>query len=575
MLQTARHLFRSTDGNIAVAGALVMPLMLLSIALGVDYAYLSLQRRNLQATADLAAIAAAANVANRNTATLDYFRMNGLNILLKDKSGVLQSPDPIVSFDASSAIKMGIATVTPGRYVPNAALAAGSRFSEGQADADAVRMSISKEGEFFIAGMFAKPPVLTVTGTAARTKVAAFSVGSRLASLNDGLLNAILGQMLGTTVSLNVMDYNALVDADIEIQPFLKLLATDLNLTTATYEDVLQANLTIPKLLKSMRGLQGLSATTLSALKALNIATSKNNETFTLAQILNIDPKQAISVDAGSNWLMKVSALKIISAAASLANGKNQIAIDTGLTLPGLASVTLNLAIGEPPVQTPSNRLGAVGSAVRTAQTRLGVNVSINGLTLLAGLRVDLPLYVEVAYAEAQLADIRCYGGAPTNAAVSVDVVPGIAEIAIGKVDPSVLSDFSKDARVVPARLVDSLLLKIDGIAHVEAKNLKPSRLDFSPAEIARGDLKNVSTKDALTSATQTLLNNLDVDIKILMLTLGTPKALQNALAQTLAGVTPQVDQLIYNLLLLVGVKIGEADVRVTGVGCQPSVLVQ
>ena len=416
---------------------------------------------------------------------------------------------------------------------------------------------------------------MSATGTAASTKLASFSVGSRLASLNDGILNQLLGKMLGTTISLKLMDYQALVAADVNIDPFLKSVATRLNLTAASYEDVLKANLTMPQLLASMQAVQGISATANSALKALETATKLNKKTFTLSQILNIDPKKDLKVDAGSNWAMKISALDIVSAAAALANGTNQISLATVAGLPGIASASVTLAIGEPPVTTPAHRLGAPGSAVRTAQTRLAIEVNIDGLSLLAGLKIKLPIYVEVAYAEAKLADIRCYGGTTTNASVSIDTVPGVAEVAIGTVNPSVLSDFSSDARVEKARILDSLLVRIDGIAHVEATNLTPQRLTFSPSEVAANSIKTVSTKDILTSATQTLLNNLDVDIQVLFLTLGSPKLVQAALAQTLGAVTPAIDTLIYNLLLAVGVRVGEADVRVTGVNCLQPVLVQ
>ena len=47
------------------------------------------------------------------------------------------------------------------------------------------------------------------------------------------------------------------------------------------------------------------------------------------------------------------------------------------------------------------------------------------------------------------------------------------------------------------------------------------------------------------------------------------------AFSATLGAVTPTVDELLYNLLLVVGVRVGEADVRVTGVECRRPVLVQ
>lgn len=78
-----------------------------------------------------------------------------------------------------------------------------------------------------------------------------------------------------------------------------------------------------------------------------------------------------------------------------------------------------------------------------------------------------------------------------------------------------------------------------------------------------------------MTSTTRTLLQNLDLDIQLLFLTLGTPKTVTSALASTLGGVTPAIDDLLYNLLLVAGVRIGEADIRVTGVSCQRPALVQ
>ncbi|WP_052201780.1 TadG family pilus assembly protein [Ensifer sp. ZNC0028] len=569
-------LARARSGNIGVSAALAMPLVITSMALAIDYGYLTVQKREMQSTVDLAAIAAAANVSSAEKAVLNHFANNGLNYGVSTPNGLLTiDGKTLPPGDISTAKLDGVATVTRGRYVPDPSVDAGQRFIKDATPTDAVQVMLERKGDIFLASIFTKAPDLSVYGTAASSKIAAFSVGSRLASLNDGLLNSILGQMLGTTISLKVMDYQALIDADIDIQPFLKIIATRLNLTAASYEDVLKANLTMPQLLASMRLVQGLSGTVTAALKSIELSTSSDKRTFTLAQILNLDPKKSLQIDAGSDWAMRVSALQIVSAAAAIANGENQIALNAVAGLPGIASAKVKLAIGEPPVETPSHRLGTPGAAVRTAQTRLSVEVNVDGLAALAGIRIRLPIYVELAYAEAKLADIRCYGGTPENASVSVDAVPGIAEIAIGDVDPAVLSNFSSDARVQRAKLVDALVVKIDALAHVEAQNLKPTRLSFSPSEVAARSIKTVSTKDILTSTTQTLLNNLDLNIQVLFLTLGSPTIVQQALAQTLGAVTKPVDDLLYNLLLLVGVRVGEADVRVTGVKCQSPVLVQ
>ncbi|XAZ25429.1 hypothetical protein LVY75_20025 [Sinorhizobium sp. B11] len=62
----------------------------------------------------------------------------------------------------------------------------------------------------------------------------------------------------------------------------------------------------------------------------------------------------------------------------------------------------------------------------------------------------------------------------------------------------------------------------------------------------------------------------------MLGLGIGLPKAvIQGAVADTLTGLAKPLDELLVNTLTLLGVKIGEADVRVTDVHCEQSVLVQ
>lgn len=561
-------------GSIGLASALVLPLVIFSLGLGIDYGYLTLQKRELQGIADLTAVVAASDMTNSSTAARNHFKRNGLNFLITTQNGLMDPNGNIVPKNAD-ATKRGIVTITTGVYVADPAIDAGKRFVANATPADALQVAIEKTGTLEIASMFAQPPVMGAVGTAGAVKLAAFSIGSRLASLNEGIVNALLGKMLGTTLSLKVMDYRALIDADLEVQPFLKAIATNLQLTTATYHDVLNADVTLPQLLSALRLTPNLSGTASAALKTLDTAVSKNKATFKLAQLINLDPKNNLRIDAGQNFGMKLSIFDVISAAAGIANGKNQIALDVNAGLPGLSSIKVNLAIGEPPIETPPHRLGAVGTAVRTAQTRLSVSVNVDGLALLLGLKINLPIYVEVAHAEGKLADIRCNGGSPSNANVSVDAVPGVVELAIGKVDPTALTSFGDKPKVTPARILDSLLVKIDATAHTEAKNQTPQRLTFTAADVAAKTVKSVSTKDLLTSATQSLLKELKATISLPILTLTTDSIVTAALAQTLGAVTPAIDTLLYNLLLLVGVKIGEADIRVTGAQCQQPALVQ
>ena len=268
--------------------------------------------------------------------------------------------------------------------------------------------------------------------------------------------------------------------------------------------------------------------------------------------------------------------MDLINAAALAANGSKQVALNLNGTIPGLSTIQMTLAIGEPPVSTPSVAVGAVGTVVRTAQTRVKLTIAVDGLSLLLGTKIQLPLYVQVASAVGKLSAITCLGNGAQNANVSVTTTPGVADLYIGNVDTTNFSNFSYSPTVTAATLVNVLsLITATASAHVAITNTSPTTLVFSPTDIAAGTTKTATTTNTLYTAVASLLTNTTYSVNILFLTLNTQAMYQQALATTLAGITAPLDDLLNNILLLVGVKIGQADVTVTDVRCQQPVLVQ
>ncbi len=92
---------------------------------------------------------------------------------------------------------------------------------------------------------------------------------------------------------------------------------------------------------------------------------------------------------------------------------------------------------------------------------------------------------------------VRNFDPEGSFASIGVDVVPGVAEIALGDIDPSAMANFGSNA------------------------------------------------------------------------------AVQSAIADTRSCVTAPIDELLYNTLPMLGIKIGEADVRFPDARCQRSVLAQ
>ena len=562
-------------GNVAITTALVSPLILYCLGLGIDYGMMTLQQQRLQQLSDIGAITAASNITNANTALLTNLQSNGTTAALASGSSYLTSTGPITAAAANSDQYETLANMVLGTYSADATIPPANRFSSGSSPSDAVRVTLTQKAVMPFASAFADAPTLSATGTASSERLAAFSIGSRLASINEGVLNQLLGTLLGTKISLKLVDYQSLASANVNLLSFLNLLATDLKLTALSYNDLLATDVTYDKILGALGKSTNLSPAVVRIINSLGKSLGSTQVTLKLQDLLNLGPLGKNTVGTGPNLAANISLMDFLSVTAMAANQNKQLAVDVGAALPGLLSAKMTIGIGEIAQQSPTAAVGAPGTTIRTPQVRIAIEVAVTGLSLIAGLKLRIPLYVELAPAEAQLASITCVGGNMPNAVVGIDAVPGVAEIALGDVDTSAFVNFGTKPRVTQAAIVDSLLLKILASAQIDIANLKPTRLTFQPSEISAGTIKTVSTKDIATSLVQSLLKNANVTVQILIITIGTPSGILSALADTLAIVTAPVDQLLYNLLGLLGIGIGQADIQVTDARCLQPVLVQ
>ena len=75
---TANRFLKNTRGNIAVMGAVILPVMVMFAAFGVDEGSLYYERRTLQGATDIAAIVAAANIGKAELAANKALADNGI-----------------------------------------------------------------------------------------------------------------------------------------------------------------------------------------------------------------------------------------------------------------------------------------------------------------------------------------------------------------------------------------------------------------------------------------------------------------------------------------------------------------
>ncbi|WP_246691209.1 MULTISPECIES: pilus assembly protein TadG-related protein [unclassified Mesorhizobium] len=582
MWQTCRRLLREKRANFAVMTALCAPVALVLTAFAVDQGALFNERRAAQSIVDLAAITAAANLANVETAVLTTLKDNGISSVAVQKDGTTGAP---------TATK-AVVQIVPGRYTGLSSIAAGSRFEAGKLPYNAVRVFLKKQGTLYFGASLMAPPVIGTTATANAQAQATFSVGSRLLSVNDGLLNALLKGLVGGNISLSVMDYNSLIAADINVLSFVDALAVQLNMTGVSYSDVLASKASIGQIATAMANVPGLGNT---AKLALQSVASKATSTVQIPLNHLVDLGSVGRLGLGqkpSGLAVDTSAMGMLTAAASLANGTNQAQLDLGATVPGLTATTLNVAIGEPMQSSPWLAVGEAGTVVRTAQTRIKLlasvtvgNSNIGGGTSL--LSVTLPLHIEIAYAEAKLTDISCPTGRPESIKVTIATRPGVVEahLAASSADgnPGAFADFTKpqsfyNTEIAAVRLLLVPLLSVKGSAAFAMTNMNSTDLVFNYSDITAKTIKTVSTQNLTQSLTTSLVKNLSLTANVLGLPinlnalLGTVKP---AVVALLNSVTAPVDTLVYNVLAALGVSVGQADVRVTGATCGRSVLVQ
>jgi uncharacterized membrane protein len=553
--QKLRSLRRSEDGTVAIISAIVMTVMIGFAAIAVDVGSIHYDSRRLQGAADLAAIAAASNIANATQAASSTFTDNGgwtLNSLV----------------------------VETGNYDPSSTKPLNERFAVNQQPINAARVVAQADSPVYFARVWQEDDAqIAASAIATRPAEAAFSIGSRLLSLEGGIINAILNQMLGGNISLSVMDYRSLADVDIDLLKFMDQLAVEADIEAGTYEQVLDADLTAGKILNAMAR-TARADSKIDAAEALeNLADALSSTTpIDLTRLLDIGKTANAQIGTSTQYGLAaaVNALQMVNALALVSNGTHQVDVNLGATIPGLTNTQLSLVIGEPPQGTSWITVGEKGAFVRTAQTRLRLLVEVGGTGLLAGVAIRLPIFIDVAYAEGRLAAITC-GATSAGHSVTVATQPGILNAWIG--DVANFTAVNDTPTVNTATLVNALtLVRVTGSAHINVGNMSPQNLVFNATDISSHRYKTVVTQNYTQSLVTSLVGNLNLSATILngLDLLGVLGNTYKALVRTLlAPVTPALDTIVYTTLTTLGIRLGEADVTVHGVRCNNAVVVQ
>lgn len=568
------RLLRHKGGSVSLLFAASVFVLFGFGALAIDFGSFFYEKRRQQTANDLAALAAASDLPRAQAAAQANARSNGF---------------------ASANVRI----VQPGIYRPDPALPAAMRFTPGPAStANAVKVEMRSVTSMILGRVLMDaprlgraeatvPPVNATLSTgevpiassaiAAQDSQASFAIGSRLLKLEGGVLNALLGGLLGGNVSLSLMDWEALAKARIDLFALSKTLATRAELNAVTFDDVLKGNFRLGEVLAAIvdaaRGNPGSSASAQNALLHLAQPRSNASRVVELGKLISFGPAGERRLANPQPLAASLSALDLVSAVAQLSNGARQIDVGLALNLPGIAAAALKLGVGERPVGSPMIAVGRTGASVHTAQTRLLLTLDLVGTGQASMVR--LPLYLEIAAATARVSSIQCSPGNVTTSRVTLAVTPAVVDAWIGQVSMAEFNNFRTAPRPPAATLLNLAgLARVKGRAHVTMTNLAETPVSFSYAEILRGDKRTTSTQNFVATLLGRLFGDLDVQVEVLGLGLGLP-GLGGAVSGVISGAATPIDQLLNAILGTLGIGLGQADSWVSGVRCGGAVLVR
>ncbi|MGE5469483.1 MAG: pilus assembly protein TadG-related protein [Bacteroidota bacterium] len=536
---------------ISILAAAGLSLLVGAALLGIDLGNQFYTRRQLQTVADTAALSAVNDIPQAATIASSTAGLNGFAVPGEHANTL---------------------NVVPGKYD---FLTKTFTANAPVDDQNAIQVTVTtNEPYFFMLGN----RQVTATATATRNDIAGLSIGTTLLSIDtekSALLNAVLGQMLHTTLKLDVMSYQGLAGASVSL---LDLVQADASI--GTVEKLLGLNLKVSDLLDltatalSQKDVLAVNTKAIEAVKEMAASTG-GDLGLKLSDLVNLD---LASGNAAAD--AQINLLQLLTLSAQVANGKNFVNIPVlGLDLGGLAKLNIALTM----IEAPSIAIGPAGqdsdghwrTQVHTAQTRLKLDLDVlSALSLGNGSSglVHLPLYLELAAGDAQLKSITCRY--PRNDSdVVVDVQSSAVRAYVGDVNPDAMTNRTVAATVKPATIVDVLgLVTIVADAEINVPGGNAELVFNGPFDATNTQRVSGLSTAGLFSA---LANTLNLDVNILGLDLGLGALLKPVLTALLQPIFALLDSLLAPVLALLGIEIGIADVTVFSLTCGAPQLVR
>jgi uncharacterized membrane protein len=531
------HFGKDESGVISVMGALMLMLALAVAMIVVDTGALLYAKRQQQAATDAAALGAVRQLDNPQAAAEAIFSLNDYATENVQARGIYYVSDASRA-PAERYFEIG-ETASDGTLV-------------SAANINAVRVRQLTDSPTYFARLFGFGDMTQIetVAVAALNKYVSFSAGTRIASLNEGIANQVLGGLLGTTLNLSLIDYNALADTNIGALTFLDALASEVGLDVGsdTYGDLLGTTVTAGDILDAaIDVLNGETASGNPSVAKLALQTALSpvsNATVPVNQLLDATPfvnRTIGSVQSALGNDIPYNVFDLLSGSAMILGTGKAVGFGTNVNLGALASVSGTIRVGAPKAHM---MVGKVGDSIRTSQIEIQLTAKVLTIPLFGNL-VSVPVYINAAEGLATVSEIPC----TSEAMVKFLATTGAVGARIG----TSTSD-GADLNLLVASAT------IGGTTQVASNG--PVTISFSKTDIetekSRGTSSNITLLRGLGSSLQLKKVSLLGIIPIPGLS-GLVSTLLSTIGSSLSFLDPVLDA----VLDILGVRIGEVDLTV------------
>jgi uncharacterized membrane protein len=377
---------RRQSGSIVIHTAIALSLIVIALV-GTELGYLFFMKRELQKTADLAAIAGASAVL---PADCTAARAAALNNAGQNLAGFT----PVVAC---------------GRWDP--AQGTERHFTAGQTAFNAMHVVIEGAPPPLLAFFPGERSLRAEAIAAATDPLASFSVGSTLLRTGDSVLGDLLKGIGLDLTGTSLVGYDGLAQVQITPAGLLQALgipvATDIGVgelntllaaETVQLGPLLNAIVTAggqDTLLASNAALLNAVATRLGVPNLeVQLGSLASGPSGLFAEIIAPGANAASALNVG------VNALDLLYSAIGVATQKHAVAVN-GLSLAGLVSAKTVL------IEPPSVAIGGVGATAYTAQLRTWIEISTSNLPVINQFaQIKLPIMVDLVNGRGTLTEM-------------------------------------------------------------------------------------------------------------------------------------------------------------------------